>query len=135
MKNVAAAILVKDNRILIAKRSAKDKFANKWEFPGGKIEEGETPEECLKRELKEELDIEVVIGDFFAESNYPYENGVINLLTFWTCWVGREIKLLEHAEYRWVAVSELVNYDFLPADIPLINKLAKVEIPLLQYSF
>ena len=68
MKQVTAAIILKDNKVLIAQRSPDDKLANKWEFPGGKIEHGESPQECLKREIREELDFEIEVLDFFAES-------------------------------------------------------------------
>ena len=66
MKNVTAAILINDGKILIAKRGQRDKLPNKWEFPGGKVEEGETPEECLKREMYEEFQIEVVVGEYLG---------------------------------------------------------------------
>ena len=68
MKLVTAAILIKDNRILIAKRRINDKLAGNWEFPGGTIEYEETPEECLRREMKEEFDIDVTVGEYFGES-------------------------------------------------------------------
>ena len=68
MIKVTAAVLIKDGRILIAKRKANDKLANKWEFPGGKIELGESPEECLRREMWEEFQIKISVAEFFGES-------------------------------------------------------------------
>ncbi|HAY21665.1 MAG TPA: hypothetical protein DCY27_05775 [Desulfobacterales bacterium] len=79
MKNVTAAILINDGKILIAKRGPRDKLPNKWEFPGGKIEHRETPEECLKREMQEEFQIEVMVGEFLGESVYHYNHGSIRL--------------------------------------------------------
>ena len=70
MINVTAAIIERYGKFLIAKRSSKISLPNKWEFPGGKVKEGETPEECLQRELLEEFEIDVTIGDFFSESIY-----------------------------------------------------------------
>ena len=70
MKQVTAAIIIKDNKVLIAQRAPDDKLANKWEFPGGKIKPGETPQECLKREIREELDVDIEVLDFFSESIY-----------------------------------------------------------------
>ena len=69
-RQVAAAIIEKDGKILIAKRKKGSSLAGKWEFPGGKIEPGESPEECLKREMKEEFDIEALAGDFFCSSKF-----------------------------------------------------------------
>lgn len=123
MKKVTAAILFKNGRILIAKRKAGEKLANFWEFPGGKIEDGETPEGCLKRELKEELGIEVWIGEFFGESIYHYEQGSIHLLGYWTTWVKGDMEPKVHSEVKWVTPEELDQYIFAPADIPFVKKL------------
>ena len=82
MKRVTAAILMKNGRVLVAQRRGTDKLAGKWEFPGGKIENHETPKQCLIREMKEEFDIKVSIGKFFGESVYRCETGTIQLLAY-----------------------------------------------------
>jgi 8-oxo-dGTP diphosphatase len=123
MQTVTAAILAKNGRILIARRPASSRLANKWEFPGGKIEAGETPEACLARELKEELDIEVSIGAFLGESVYHYRHGSIRLLAYQTYWDTGEIDPKDHDEIRWVAVAELDCYEFAPADVPFVQRL------------
>ena len=123
MKKVTAAIIIKDGLFFIAKRKKSDKLANKWEFPGGKIENGETAEECLKREIEEELRINVRIGDFFGESFYQYPQGAIQLLAYWVYWDSGSIELMVHDEFKWVSLKELDYYDFAPADIPLVKKL------------
>jgi mutator protein MutT len=78
--------MIKDNRLLIAKRKANDRLGNKWEFPGGKVEYGETPEQCMKREMKEEFSIDVSVGDYLGESIYHYEHRSIRLLVYRTYW-------------------------------------------------
>lgn len=130
MKNVTAAILVHDNKILIAKRGPRDKLANKWEFPGGKVEEGETPEECLKREMREEFRIEVMVGEFFGESIYHYNHGSIKLLAYRTLWQSGKITSEAHEEYRWVSIDQFQDYVFSPADIPFVEMLRRGEIKL-----
>lgn len=127
IKSVTAAILVKDGQILIAKRRSSDPLANKWEFPGGTIEHGETPEECLQREMKEEFDIDVTVGEYFGESIYHYDHGSIKLLAYRTHWVGGEITMQAHDDYQWVPVGRLSQYDFAPADIPLAGEVMKHE--------
>lgn len=127
MKKVTAAIIIKDGLFFIAKRRKADTLANKWEFPGGKIENGETAEECLKREIEEELRIKVRIGDFFGESIYQYPQGAIQLLAYWVYWESGIIELMAHDEYKWVSLRELNYYDFAPADIPLVKKLKDRE--------
>ncbi len=123
MQNVTASILVRDGRVLIARRTADDRLANKWEFPGGKVEDGETPESCLARELKEELGITVSVGALLGESIYRYEHGSIKLLAYEAHWEAGDLDPKVHAEVTWASLSELDGYDFAPADIPFVRKL------------
>ena len=127
MKRVTAGLLMKDGLCLIAKRRAGDSLANFWEFPGGKIEVGETPEECLQREMFEELEINVEIGEFFCESIYEYEFGVIQLLVYWVSWQGDSLYPTVHDELAWVDQQSILTYRFLPADIPIVEKLTSLE--------
>jgi 8-oxo-dGTP diphosphatase len=126
MKEVTAAIILKDNTVLIAQRAPCENLAGKWEFPGGKIEPGETPQECLKREIREELDVDIVVSDFFDESIYAYHSGTIKLMAFWCKWISGEFTLKVHSNLAWVNRHELDLYDFAPADIPLVEKLKAV---------
>ena len=119
---VAAAIIVNDNRILIGKRKA-GRFADKWEFPGGKVEQGETPEECLKREIGEELGVDVRIGEFFLSNVHAYDHATIELMAYKAGIVSGDLCLRDHSEIRWVVAEDLPLYDFPEADRPTIEKL------------
>ena len=130
MKQVTAAILIKDTKILIAKRKANDRQANKWEFPGGTVEKNETPQRCLQREMQEEFGIEVSVGRCLGESTYHYEHGSIKLLAYRTRLVSGNLSLRDHAEFRWVSTEQLSDYDFAPADIPFVEKLQNKQIRL-----
>ncbi len=123
MIRVTAAILVKNGKVFIAKRNSSDKLANKWEFPGGKVEAGETFEQCLRRELLEEFGIIAEIGEFFGESIYCYKDAEICLLGFWAYWKSGQLSPSVHNEYKWVYPKELIKYDFAPADLPFVRKL------------
>lgn len=125
IKEVTAALIIKDNKVLIAQRSPEDKLAGKWEFPGGKTEQGETPQECLKREIREELDVEIEVLDFFEASIYAYHSGAIKLMAFWCKWISGEFTLKVHSNVAWVNRQELDLFDFAPADIPLVDKLKR----------
>ena len=127
MQTVTAAIMLKDQKVFIAQRRSEDRLAFKWEFPGGKLEDGETPEECLRREMKEEFGIEVSVGKFFGESIYTYEHGTIRLVAYITEWTGGELKPIEHRDCPWVSIEELTAYELAPADIPLAEKLRRSE--------
>ena len=127
MKEVTAAIIIKENRVLIAERAPSENLAGKWEFPGGKIEPGETPKECLKREIREELEVDIDVLDRFGESIYVYSSGTIKLMAFWCQWISGDFRLNVHSRIEWVNRQELDLYDFAPADIPLVEKLKAVE--------
>jgi 8-oxo-dGTP diphosphatase len=117
--------MLKDEKVFIAQRGPEDRLAFKWEFPGGKLERGESPEECLKREMKEEFGIEVSVGKFFAESIYTYKHGTVRLLAYMTDWKSGELNLVEHQDCRWITVEELAYYELAPADMPLAEKLRR----------
>ena len=123
MKDVTAAIILKDNKVLIAQRAPEERLAGKWEFPGGKMEPGETPQQCLSREINEELEVTVEVLDFFGESIYRYEHGEIRLLAYFCRWIEGNFILNVHSRLEWVGRDELGGFDFAPADIPLAKKL------------
>jgi 8-oxo-dGTP diphosphatase len=123
MKTVTAAILFIDGKVLIAQRGAGDRLANKWEFPGGKVEAGETPEECLTREMFEEFCLRVSVKEFLGESVYHYDHGSIKLIAYRTVYESGTLSLQVHADYAWVAVDQLADYDFAPADLPFVFML------------
>jgi 8-oxo-dGTP diphosphatase len=127
---VTAAILVKDNKIIIAKRGPNDRLANKWEFPGGKIEIDETPEQCLKREMKEEFDIVVSVGEYLGSSIFHYDHMSIELMAYRTYWENGEIDLKDHDDFNWVSLEQLAEFDFAPADLVFVQKLKNGEIAI-----
>ena len=130
MIDVTAAILVKDSKVLIAKRKPEDKQPGKWEFPGGKIEAGESARECLKREMREEFGIDVRVGKFLGESIYDYPHGSIRLLAYLAEWQAGDIALKDHADYTWAQCDRLSEFDFTPADLPFVRMLISGEIKI-----
>ena len=123
MIKVTAAVIEKDGKILIAKRRKSDRMGGKWEFPGGKLDIGETPEACLKRELREELGIEAEVGDFVCSCKFRYFQVPLELLVYRASHISGEITALEHDDIKWVLPSDLKDYDFVKADIKVIDKL------------
>lgn len=124
---ITAGIIIKDNKVLIGQRRFEDKFGGKWEFPGGKLESSELPEDCIIRELKEELDIDVKFFEHFI--SYIYEVASIRLVvhSFLIKEFTGAFKISEHELVKWIEISELKNYDFLDADREIINKLVTVQ--------
>tara|TARA_B100000787_G_scaffold169287_1_gene160059 strand:+ start:11 stop:400 length:390 start_codon:yes stop_codon:yes gene_type:complete len=122
---VVAAVIVKENKILIARRKEGKHLEFKWEYPGGKVDNGENEKESLKRELKEELDISVSIDDYITESFYEYDKAKINLKAYFVKNYSGTIKLTDHDKINWIKIDELNNYEFAPADIPINNYLIK----------
>lgn len=123
MIKVTAAIFVNDGMLLIAKRKSTARLPNLWELPGGKIEPLETPQECLKRELMEEFDIDVIVEEYLGSNIHTYDFGTIELMAFRTSWNKGDFKLLDHEEIRWVFTHELDQFDFAPADTAFVEEL------------
>ena len=130
MINVTAAIIERNGNILIAKRSSTSSLPNKWEFPGGKVEIGESPEECLARELLEEFEIFVTVGEFLAESVYQYERKTVRLIAY-RVYTDEDITIMNaHDDVRWVPVENLLEYDLAPADVPIAHKIRSCKIDI-----
>lgn len=121
--DVVAAILIYNDKVLIAQRSDNDPLAGFWEFPGGKIEAGESPEQSLIREMWEEFCIDIEVREFFGSSTFQYEKGAIRLLTYICSWAGGVIRSTVHHDYAWLEINQLDQYNFAPADRPLVEKL------------
>ncbi|MGX7031368.1 (deoxy)nucleoside triphosphate pyrophosphohydrolase [Vagococcus zengguangii] len=123
--NVVGAILMNEGKILCAQRSEHMSLSLMWEFPGGKIEPGETPQAALKRELNEELLIDVnVAEDIFETTTYEYDFGVVTLTTFICHLISGTPQLTEHAAIKWLYPNELQTLTWAPADIPAVEKLS-----------
>lgn len=121
MLQVTAAVIMNEGKVLIAQRSKEDKLSLKWEFPGGKLEEGETPEACLKREIMEEMNLNIEVLEFMGSCVYSYGTREIELMAYKAHILSGEMKLNVHNDVRWVKISDLNHYDLAPADIELIK--------------
>jgi 8-oxo-dGTP diphosphatase len=119
--HVACALIERDGLLLAAQRSATMSLPLKWEFPGGKIEAGETPEECLHRELREEMEVAVVIGQALVTQTHHYPEFSVTLYPFVCQLVTAEIVLREHAAMQWVAPGEMLALDWAAADLPVLE--------------
>ena len=125
---VAAVIKAVDedgNPIIFATQRGYGPLKGGWEFPGGKIEEGETPQQALKREIMEELDTEIKVGDFIHTIEYDYPTFHLSMDCFWCKIVKGDLVLKEHEAAKWVTLDRLDEVDWLPADITLIDKIKK----------
>jgi len=124
--HVVGAIIQRDGKILCAQRGDKKTLAYKWEFPGGKIEQGESPEAALKRELQEEMACEIAVGEQADHTVYEYDFGIVHLTTFFCTLVKGEPQLSEHVAMKWLKPADIASLDWAPADIPVIEKLSKM---------
>ena len=120
--NVVAAIIKRDNRILGTQRGYGD-FAGGWEFPGGKIEPGETPEEAIQREVREELGVAIVVDRLVTVVDYDYETFHLHMYCFLCHMVSGQLELHEHRAARWLDVTTVDSVDWLPADIEVIKMI------------
>src|SRR5437660_3105602 len=125
MKRVVAGLILQQGKLLVCQRTRHQTMPLKWEFPGGKIEEGEQPRDALRRELEEELGITATIGDEVARIQHEYPNGGMVELRFYIVrqYEG-EIENRIFREIQWAAPKDLPPYDFLEADLTLVKELA-----------
>lgn len=128
MKQVTAAIIKDKDKYLICQRGALDECSLLWEFPGGKLEEGETLEECILREINEELELDIKIQGVFTTSIYHFAEKEIHFTVYNAAIIAGQMKLNVHNDARWVTLEELLEYKFMPADIEFVEKLIRGKL-------
>lgn len=121
--NVAAAIIRKNDKVLIAQRPIDSHMGLKWEFPGGKIEPGEDSVTCLRREIKEELDLEIEVGRELIVVEHQYQDRKVFLHCHWCRYLSGDAKALDCHDFKWVSIGEIKQYDFADADRPIVKFL------------
>lgn len=121
--NVVAAVIMKEGEVFATQRGYGE-FKDGWEFPGGKVEAGESPEEALRREIREELEVEVNVGDLIDTIEYDYPAFHLSMKCYACTIAGGSPHLLEHEAARWLSADQLDSVAWLPADITLIPKIA-----------
>ena len=119
---VVAAIIIKDNRLFATQRGYGE-WKDWWEFPGGKIEEGEAPKDALKREIREELATEIEIGNLITTVEYDYPKFHLTMHCYLCSIIGGQLSLLEHEDARWLTMEELDSVKWLPADVEVLKAL------------
>lgn len=121
-KKVVAAVIVRDGQLFATQRGYGN-YKDWWEFPGGKIEPGETPQEALRREIREELDTIVSVGELLYTVEYDYPEFHLSMQCYLCTIVSGELTLLEHEASRWLSKDELLNVRWLPADVAIVEKI------------
>ena len=123
MNQVTCAILMDEKGVLVTRRSEQMPHSQKWEFPGGKVKKGEQPELCIRREIREELSIEISVERMLPSVIHPHGSDSFELLPFICQHLEGVIELAEHSEFRWVPVEELDQLDWLDADVEVVRIL------------
>jgi 8-oxo-dGTP diphosphatase len=124
---VVAAVIKKDEKIFATQRGYGE-FKDGWEFPGGKIEAGETPQQALKREIKEELDTDICVGELIETVEYDYPDFHLTMQCYWCEIETGTLVLKEHEAAKWLSLEELDSVEWLPADKGLIENLKTVSL-------
>lgn len=128
MTIVTAAVIWRSGKVLLTRRAGGGKHEGFWEFPGGKVEQGESLKDCLERELLEELGVKSDVGDVLCMSEFEYDHGAIKLVALETRLVSSEFNLKDHDRIEWVSPKDLLDYQLLPADIPIAASICDAKI-------
>lgn len=129
MIKVVAALIKNDDKVLLAKRSTGDENVyGKWEFPGGKVENGESEKYAIEREMKEEFELDVKAQKFIINNVCKYPTKTIDLRLYECSYLNGNFKLHDHSEYIWVRKENILDYDLCPADVPLAKYVMEVEM-------
>jgi 8-oxo-dGTP diphosphatase len=127
--DVVGAVMLRKGSILCAQRGPLGALAGLWEFPGGKIEHGESPRAALEREIGEELECVIAVGDELTTTTHAYEFGDVTLTTFWCVILSGTPKLTEHSSVRWLPPGDLGALNWAPADIPAVQLIVEFGTP------
>ena len=133
---VAAAAIIDQEKglVLAGKRNADRLVGGYWEFPGGKIEKGETPQQTAKREVEEELNAEIIVGPQLGETvRYEYNFGIVELTVFFAKMTAHDFKLVAHSKIEWLPAAQVGELNWAPADAPLIAELAKTDVKKMEF--
>ena len=123
MTEVVAALIWQGEKFMICQRPAHKARGLLWEFVGGKVEAGETPQEALIRECREEIDVLLSVGDVFMDVTHEYPDLTVHLTLFHATVAEGEPQMLEHNDIQWITPEEIPNYDFCPADVEILDKI------------
>ena len=123
MTEVVAALIWQGDRFMICQRPAHKGSGLLWEFVGGKVEAGETPQEALIRECREEIDVLLSVGDVFMDVTHEYPDLTVHLTLFHATVAEGEPQMLEHNDIQWITPEEIPNYDFCPADVEILDRI------------
>ena len=127
--HVVAALIWDEDKFMICQRPAHKARGLLWEFVGGKVDPGETAQQALIRECREELAVEVSVGDIFMEVVHEYPDLLVQLTLFNAAVASGVPQMLEHNDIRWITVEEIPNFDFCPADVDILKKLQREGKP------
>jgi len=123
---VVASVFIEDNRVFCAQRKDAGETAKKWEFPGGKIEAGETHQQALMREISEELSTKISVGNFITTVNHQYNTFAITMHAYQCSILEGNLILSEHLDSKWLSLDELDCVDWAPADIPIVERVREI---------
>lgn len=130
--DVVAAAIVKDGKLFCAQRPKGKSLGGYWEFPGGKIENGEDPKTALIREIEEELKSVIKVVEFVNEASYPYDFGTVRMKTFLAVLESGNLELVEHQDSKWLSPEELHTLEWAPVDIPAVQLLQEKRVDHLR---
>lgn len=126
MKQVAAAISIREGKVLVSRRAPGQALEGFWEFPGGKVEDGEDVQTCIVRELQEELGVRSVAGKVIAKSEHSYPGGAILLVAVEVFLETTDLELTVHDQHAWIELHELLKLRLAPADIPIAEQVQQI---------